>query len=74
MSSEHNRFDYLFADAESSNDVRTIFFSNCDGLSESELADLMEAHSAAYDRVSKAEFETMWDLVGIKQPSGGGSG
>ena len=70
MSSDHNRFEALFSDAESTNDVRPIFFSNCDGLSESELADLKEAHEAAFDRLSKAEFEVMRRLVGVEAEHG----
>ena len=66
MSSERNKFDDLFVDAETSNDVRTILFSNCDGLSEQEFSDLKEAYLAANARVSKREFEVMWRLVGIK--------
>ena len=66
MTSERNKFTELFASAESSNDVRTIFFSNCDGLSESDLADLREAQETAYDRVFKSEFEVMRHLVGVE--------
>lgn len=65
MSSERNRFDDLFAEAESSNDVRTILFSNCDGLSEQEFSNLKEAYLSASDRVSKREFEVMQHLVGV---------
>ena len=63
MTSERNRFTGLFADAESTNDVRTIFFSNCDGLSETELDDLKEAYKAAFDRLFEDEFEAMRRLA-----------
>ena len=66
MSSKHNRFEDLFAYAESSNDVRTIFFSNCDGLSDQEFDELKDAYIIANERVSKIEFEALWPLVGVK--------
>lgn len=66
MNSELNKYEKLFASAASTNDVRTIFFSNCDGLSESDFASLKEAHDAAFDRLSRTEFEAMWQLVGVK--------
>ena len=66
MSSEHNRFEDLYADAETSSDVRIILFSNCDGLSEQEFSELKEAYLAANNRVSRREFEAIWRLVGVK--------
>ena len=63
MSNSKNKYRELFKEDMTSNEIRYVLFSNCDGLSDEDLFDLFAAYEPVAKDILSREIEESRDFL-----------